>query len=151
RGAIKVSSEPGRGSVFKVLLPCVDLARGAARTPPSAPRWRGSGTILLIDDEEAVRQVVHRALESAGLRVRGASDGAEGIDLFRRHGGEVVAVVLDLTMPRASGEEVFHALRLLRPDVRVVLMSGFNEPEVANRFAGKGLAGFVQKPFRVDD
>ncbi|HYT94623.1 MAG TPA: response regulator, partial [Gemmataceae bacterium] len=151
RGAIKVASEPGRGSAFKVLLPCVDLAHGEASTSSPSPRWRSSGTILLMDDEEAVRQVVQRALESAGFRVLAASDGPEGIDLFRRHSHEVVAVVLDLTMPRASGEEVFRALRLLRPDVRVVLLSGFNEPEVANLFAEKGLAGFVQKPFRVDD
>jgi PAS domain S-box-containing protein len=150
-GAIKVYSEPGRGSAFKVLLPCVDLAHGGAGTPAPRQRWRGSGTVLLMDDEEGVRQVARRTLELAGFQVITASDGQEGIELFRQHAGEIVAVVLDLAMPRVSGEEVFRELRLLQPEVRVVLMSGYNEEEVANLFAGKRLAGFVQKPFRVDD
>jgi DNA-binding NarL/FixJ family response regulator len=73
------------------------------------------------------------------------------VDLFRRHGLELDAVLLDLTMPGMNGEAVFRALRQLRPGVRVVLMSGYDEQSAADRFAGEGLAGFVQKPYRVDE
>jgi PAS domain S-box-containing protein len=152
QGAIKVESQLGRGTTFKVLFPCTSDAAGDDSGQPTAPeRWRGSGTVLVVEDEVTVRQVAQQVLEYAGFRVLLAADGREGIDLFRRHCQEIAAVLLDLTMPHVSGEEAYRELRLIRPDVRVILMSGYTEQEVNTLFAGKGLAGFVQKPFHVAD
>ena len=152
RGAIKVYSEPGRGTTFKVLFPVVDLEDAGA--PPerrSADRsWRGSGTILLVDDEETVRAVGRRMLERLGFEVRCARDGREGVEMFEQHADEIDLVLLDMTMPRLNGEEAFREIRRIRADVRVILMSGYNEQEAIGRFAGKGLAGFMQKPLSVD-
>ncbi len=151
RGALKVYSEPGRGTTFKVLLPCAEgVVEAAARLPEgSLEGWRGEGTVLIADDEETVRAIAARMLETLGFRVVLAADGQEAVDLFRADPSAFRLVLLDLTMPRLGGEDVFRELRQVRPDVRVLLMSGYTEQEVTTRFAGKGLAGFVQKPFQL--
>jgi CheY-like chemotaxis protein len=89
-------------------------------------------------------------VEGRHRTLRGA-DGVEGIQVFRAHGDAITAVLLDLTMPRMDGEETFREIRRIRPDACVILMSGFNEQEAAARFVGKGLAGFVQKPFSAEE
>ncbi len=151
RGAIKVYSEPGRGTTFRVLLPAVEgETQPLHRAPAGRSIWRGSGTVLVIDDEPSVREVARSFLERVGFTVDLAGDGAAGVALFQQDPARYTAVLLDLTMPQMDGEEAFRQLRLLRPEVRVVLMSGFNRVDAINRFVGKGLAGFVQKPFEVD-
>src|SRR5688572_21058336 len=118
---------------------------------PSSSRigvgYRGTGTILVIDDEEVVRSVTTRILQSVGFQVIAAADGLDGLSRFRNHQNEVAAVLLDLTMPGLDGEAVFRELRELRADLPVLLMSGYNEQEAIARFAGNGPAGFLQKPF----
>ena len=104
----------------------------------------------MVDDEETVRVTAGRMLQSLGFTVLTARDGREAVECFRAAASEIRAVVLDLTMPHLDGEGAFRELRLLRPDVRVLLMSGFNEQEAIARFIGKGLAGFLQKPFRLE-
>ncbi len=149
-GAIKVYSEPDRGTTFKLFFPA---AAGSAETltapAPLAPSWRSSGRLLVVDDEESVRQVATRIGQMLGFTVDTAVDGLEGLECFTRQPASYALVLLDLTMPRLDGEETFRRLRALQPDVRVVLMSGFNKVDAMNRFVGKGLAGFVQKPFEV--
>ena len=151
RGTLRVSSEPGKGTVFSILLPC---SAGPAAAPPAqemeSGSWRGSGTVLLVDDELTVRVTTGRMLESIGFTVLTANDGREGVERFRAGGADIRAVLLDLTMPHLDGEAAFRELRELRPDVRVLLMSGYNEQEATSRFIGKGLAGFLQKPFKVE-
>jgi CheY-like chemotaxis protein len=105
--------------------------------------------VLVTDDEEPVRVVAARMLETLGFRVVSAADGREAIALFRADPGAFRLVLLDLTMPHLNGEDVFRELRQIRPDVRVLLMSGYTEQEVTTRFTGQGLAGFVQKPFQL--
>jgi PAS domain S-box-containing protein len=149
KGAIRVDSMPGKGATFRVLLPA---SKGAAEhTEPreSAVPWRGSGTILLVDDEDPVREVAQIILERLGFRVLAATDGREAVKLFRNHSKEIVCVLLDLTMPHMDGEEAYRELRKIRDDVRVILASGYNEQEITRRFDGKGLAGFIAKPFQV--
>jgi DNA-binding response OmpR family regulator len=97
-----------------------------------------------------VRATAGRMLQSLGFTVITAADGREGVERFRAATDEIRAVLLDLTMPYLDGEGAFRELRLLRPEVRVLLMSGFNEQEAIHRFIGKGLAGFLQKPFRME-
>lgn len=111
--------------------------------------WRGSGTALVVDDEETVRVTTARMLEALGFTTRLADNGRTGVEEFRAGPGAYALVVLDLTMPHMDGEEAFHKIIDLRADARVLLMSGFNEQEAIARFTGKGLAGFIQKPFTV--
>jgi two-component system cell cycle sensor histidine kinase/response regulator CckA len=151
KGALKVYSEPGKGTSFKILFPCGGSPETAQAEMGNAPNhWRGSGIVLVVDDEETVRVTAGRMLQSMGFTVITASDGREGVERFRAAAGEIRAVLLDLTMPHLDGEGAFRELRLLRPEARVLLMSGFNEQEASHRFIGKGLAGFLQKPFRLE-
>jgi two-component system cell cycle sensor histidine kinase/response regulator CckA len=151
QGAIKVYSEVGQGTTFKVLLPAKEWVLGDRR--PSAdqivPPLPGGGTILLIDDDPEVRGVGTQMLERLGFKVLTAAHGLEGLKIFQELGGEIDCVILDLTMPEMGGEEAFRELRRLRRDVPVILSSGYNEQDVTQKFAGKGLAGFIQKPYRV--
>lgn len=176
RGAVIVESQPGQGTTIRVLLPCAERhpgagpeARAAAPTAqpadtlpravapsPEAPAagktadtWRGSGTILVVDDEEVVRAVAKMMLEFVGFTVLVACDGVEGVDVYRRHADEIVVVLLDMSMPRMGGEEAFDAIRGIRPDARVILSSGYQERETIERFSGKGLAAFLPKPYQL--
>ncbi len=149
-GALKVSSEPGRGTTFKMLLLRVaGLAEAAGTVAGAAPVWQGTGTVLVVDDEPAVRAVVELVLKAAGFEVVFTADGAEGVARFREQPGEFVVVLMDLTMPRLDGAEAFREIRKIRADARVLLMSGFSEQDALNRFTGQGLAGFIQKPFKI--
>ena len=149
-GALKIYSEPQRGTTFKVLFPASQKpAEESVATSATEQQWRGSGVILVVDDEEAVRIATKRMLEKLGFTVLTAEDGRAALEVFRGRADEIVAVLLDLTMPHLDGEETFRELRRIRPDVRVILSSGYNEQETTDRFAGKGLAGFLQKPYRV--
>ena len=151
KGALKVYSELGKGSTFKLLLPA---AGSPAEALPSethvADTWRGSGAVLVVDDEETVRSVASRMLKAQGFEPIVVSSGREAIERFRESGDTIAAVMLDLTMPQMDGAETFTELRRIKPEVKVLLMSGFNEQDAINRFAGKGLAGFLQKPFKPD-
>jgi PAS domain S-box-containing protein len=150
RGTLNVESEPGRGTTFRVLFPASAKTAAAAESGGNPSLWRGKGTILLVDDEEPVRNVTARMLERSGFKVLRAADGREAIELFRAHASEVVCVLLDLAMPRMDGEETFRELFRIQPAVRVVLASGYSDQEIAQRFQNAGLAGFIEKPYRVE-
>ena len=148
KGTIKVYSEPGKGTAIKVLLPA---SQKPVQSYDQAPLEEGLLAqpiqVLLVDDDEMVRGVTRMSLEKMGCRVLTAKDGVDGLNQFRQHLERVDLVLLDMTMPRMSGEETFHQMRRLKPTVKVLLTSGYNEQESTNRFTGKGLAGFIQKPF----
>ncbi len=149
KGALKVYSEPQKGATFKVLLPASDKAAISHTTTAALDaNWRGSGTVLLVDDEEALLTVSSKMLNRLGFHVLTASNGVEALGLFGQMADEVCCVILDLTMPNMNGVDCFRELRRIRTDVPVLLSSGFNEKEATQRFVGKGLAGFVQKPYR---
>ncbi|OGV61530.1 MAG: hypothetical protein A3K19_07270 [Lentisphaerae bacterium RIFOXYB12_FULL_65_16] len=153
KGALKVESEIGKGSKFTVLFPCsYRLADDPQKKAPAKEeqRWTGTGTVLVVDDEEIVRQVADRMLQKLGFKVITAVDGVDGVEKFRKHAQDIAAVVLDLSMPRMDGEEAFNEIRRLRPDAVVVLSSGYDAQEATSRFAGKGLSAFLQKPYRLD-
>jgi len=149
-GALKVYSEVGRGTTFKVLFP-VPADAGAVPSLAEEPvaRWQGHGHILLVDDEESIRAIAQRLLERLGFQVLTASDGREAVEVVREQGDRLTCVLLDLTMPHMDGEETFREIRRLRVDLPVVLSSGYSEQDVVQRFSGKGLAGFVPKPFSL--
>jgi PAS domain S-box-containing protein len=145
-GAIKVYSQPGQGSDFKVLLPATTQAAEIRETAANRD-LTGSGVVLVIDDEDVVRRTVKSALQRYGYSVLLAENGRDGVDLFRDVHERVTAVILDMTMPVMGGEEALPHLQAIDPDVPVILSSGFNEVEAVRRFTGKGLAGFIQKPY----
>jgi CheY-like chemotaxis protein len=105
--------------------------------------------VLVVDDEEAVREVAAAALESAGYQVLSAADGLEGVALFEKHRREIVAVLLDASMPRMSGEDTLARIRALAERVPVLVTSGYSERDAIARFEGAGVEGFIQKPFRA--
>jgi PAS domain S-box-containing protein len=151
QGALKVYSEVGRGTTFKLLFPAVvGTSETATGADENLPAWQGSGTVLVVDDEIRMRQTVARMMQRLGFESVLACDGREAVDIFRADTGRFALVLLDLTMPDMDGEQTFTELRRILPEVRVVLMSGFNAQEAMLRFPGKGLANFLQKPFTVD-
>ncbi|OQW97974.1 MAG: hypothetical protein BWK77_00370 [Verrucomicrobia bacterium A1] len=150
KGAICVTSEPGQGTTFRVLFPASTKVRPPEPEPDttrtaSAPR--ASGAILLVDDEPGVREVAGRMLISAGFEVTVAASGAEAVEIVRSAPERIACVLLDLTMPQMDGEETLARLRAVRGDLPVVISSGYSEQEIVRRFAGRDLAGFIQKPY----
>lgn len=151
KGALKVYSEPGKGTTFKAIFPAVDKeARPLARSGAQYD-FAGSGLIMLVDDDEGVRNVGKRQLAKLGFDVITAASGAKALEIYARRHGEISLVILDLTMPDMDGTETFRELKRINPSARVALTSGYNEQESINRFTGKGLAGFIQKPYRLAD
>jgi two-component system cell cycle sensor histidine kinase/response regulator CckA len=151
-GAIKVYSEPGRGTTFKLLFPASESSVSTQQTTTyKSAGYHASGKILLADDEETIRNLGRRMLQRAGFEVILAADGREAIDKFVSDKDSISLVILDLTMPHADGETCYREMRQLKPGVRVILSSGYNEQDIVNRFAGKGLAGFIQKPYTTEE
>ncbi|MGO9662372.1 MAG: response regulator [Polyangia bacterium] len=152
KGAIKVRSEVGRGTTFRLLFPAAEAkARAGASAASSTRAWKGHGQILVVDDEETVRNLTRRMLERTGFTVLSAEDGHQAVEIFKQVMAVVDLVILDLTMPHLDGEACFRELRLMKPEVKVILSSGYNEQDVVNLFAGEGLAGFIQKPYTSDE
>lgn len=154
-GGLRVYSEPGEGTTFKVLLPadkedaqCERLKRAE---DAAGKQWRGRGTVLLVDDEETVRAISGQQLEFLGLHVLTAVDGRDAVALYREKQDEIDLVILDLTMPRMGGEEAFRELRTLDPSVKVLIASGYSRSDVVPRFFGKEIAGFLRKPYTIED
>jgi len=151
KGALKVSSQPGKGTTFLVLFPTHGAPAQPGQAKLAAPGdLRGDGLVLVADDEAAIRTLARNLLERAGFRVMTAADGREALELYRQHEREIRLVVLDMTMPHLDGEGCFLAIRALNPAAKIVLTSGYSEQEVVAHFVGKGLAGFVQKPYTAD-
>jgi PAS domain S-box-containing protein len=153
-GLIRIRTEPGHGTTFRVFFPAV-TGRATRTEKPSAERsdWRGSGTILVVEDEEGVREVAERMLQELGFQTIGAEDGRHALDIMERVGDTVTAVLLDLSMPRMGGAETLRRLRAQRPDLPILMMSGYTEQVVAPQFdnSGPGATGFLQKPFLAED
>lgn len=147
-GSVKVYSEPGSGSTFKLLFPALENASVIATAEPaSATDWQGSGKVLVVEDEDLVRALATQLFQRMGFTVIATDDGVEGVAAFREHHEDLSLVFLDMNMPRMGGKEAFENMRRINPDIPTLLCSGYNEQTAVNRFAGKGLAGFIQKPY----
>lgn len=150
RGTLRVWSTPGQGTTFRVLFPykAEEMRAGVDDEVISAsPPVSNNGTILVIDDEDHVRQVTAQMLRRSGFTVLTASDGPGGIDLFRMHADMITCVMLDMTMPTMSGEMVFHEIRRIKPDARILLVSGHSEQAVVSHFVEQQYVKFLQKPY----
>ncbi|WP_020675656.1 PAS domain S-box protein [Geopsychrobacter electrodiphilus] len=147
-GAIKVYSEPGKGTSFKILLPAHNRPAELFNEKAVPDQWKGSGKVLLVDDEETVRGIGSDMLQELGFAVVTATDGRDALVKFKEN-PDTICVVLDLTMPHMDGEQCFRELKKLNPQIKVIMSSGYNEQEVTQKFIGKGLAGFIQKPYKL--
>lgn len=148
-GYVWVDSAPGEGTRFRVCLPRVEgMPAAPAEAPAPVQVERGAGTVLVVEDEEAVRSVARRILERAGYTVLEAADGAAALEMCGGHPGDVDLVLADVVMPGLGGPELIERLRPLRPGVRVLYMTGYSD----DRLASYGVAGdqpdLVGKPFR---
>jgi CheY-like chemotaxis protein len=149
-GEIRIVSREGKGTTCTVLLPVSDVP-AAAESPSTAGQPAGAGRVLLADDEDDVRSVVHAMLESLGYEVIEARDGLEAVEIFRRRTAEIDLVILDLVMPRLTGEAALQQMRRIAPAVPAILISGFDESGRIREIVAAGFGAFLQKPFRRQD
>jgi CheY-like chemotaxis protein len=150
-GFITVESSSGIGTRFSVYLPSTE------RLPEKINKERrdipgGSGTILVVDDEETVRDFTRESLESLGYSVLLASDGYEALEIFNLRKEDIGLVILDLMMPKMAGDEAFHRMKLEDPDVNVLISSGFSiEEQTKEMMKDTGIAGFLHKPYNISE
>ncbi|MDD2850330.1 MAG: PAS domain S-box protein [Desulfuromonadaceae bacterium] len=156
-GALFVQSAPGKGTTFKTLFPAPETALPIMipqeRTPPAenitAAEKPLSGVALVVDDEKNVLRTCKKMVELCGFTVIAASDGIESVSRFREHAEEIDVVLLDLTMPNMDGIAAMNAIYSIRPDVKLILSSGFNKDELGDRFTGQAPSGFIRKPYSM--
>jgi two-component system, cell cycle sensor histidine kinase and response regulator CckA len=140
-----VDTTPGRGTTFRIFLPAMDFELADSKPAPTSQILSGSGTILVIDDEAVVCTFAKRTLEKLGYKVLMANGGREGVSAIL-HDRSIALVLLDATMPVMSGAETFRRIKAARPEMTVVLCSGYAESQAVAPFTGSDLAGFLQKP-----
>jgi signal transduction histidine kinase/ActR/RegA family two-component response regulator len=145
-GFIGVESERGKGTTFTLLLPATERPV-AENKPPKAVLQRGTGTILVVDDEAQVLKVCARLLQKLGYEVLTASGGAQAIELVRQHGAKISLVLLDMTMPEMSGRQTYETMQKIMPGIKVILSSGYSIEGQAQALLDSGCDGFLQKPF----
>ncbi len=151
QGALLVDSSLGEGTTFRVFFPAHEV-NGEAPSPQGENTLRaGQGVILVVDDDETVRAVARQALELKGFEVLEAHDGRVAVAMVRERGAGIGMVLLDMTMPHMGGEAAFREMRAIQPEIKVILSSGYTEEEAMSHFLGKGLKGFIQKPYGPRD
>lgn len=146
-GTIEVQSVPEKGTTFRIYFPVSPKASVQKPEEMAAAQWRGTGTILVVDDEETVRTLAARMLERCGFKVLLANDGSSAIHLLSAHSNEITAVLLDLTMPHMDGHEAITEIRKLAPRIPVVLTSGYSEQDLSRRFREFTNIAFLEKPY----
>ena len=150
RGDIEVESQPGAGTTFRIYLPVSERIESPRRGPgPVAAVQAARQSVLVVDDEAIVQKTAMLALERGGFNVLVASNGLEAIDALRADDNSISIVILDLTMPVMNGEQALPLIRAMRPELPIILSSGYNEAELSRRFASAGIAGVLQKPYTV--
>ena len=149
-GVIRVTSTPGEGTTVALFFPVAEAAATPRRTCAGpATEWRGSGTVLVVDDEEHIRDIASSFLEQMGFTVLTACDGREGVACFADHAADITAVLLDFTMPHMMGDAVYAELRRRAPELPITIMSGYTANDIPIEFAQDTHARFLAKPFRA--
>ena len=149
-GYIDVDSQRGHGTTFSIYLPASEkVTRRHDQTPAAA--MQGTETVLLVDDEEGVREVSRELLESIGYRVLTANDGKEALEVYSQNWEDIHIVILDMVMPNMSGGEAYDRMKEINPDVKVLLSSGYSIESHATAKLKQACQGFVQKPFRISE
>jgi PAS domain S-box-containing protein len=151
-GFIEVHSEMGSGTTFTLYLPASEKKVEERETETNGREIQhGRGTVLVVDDEEMIVEVDKRMLEKLGYRVLAARSGPEALDLFEKNKGDIDLVILDMVMPGMGGGETFERMKEMDGDVVVLLSSGYSMDEQAKEILARGCAGFIQKPFSIED
>jgi len=148
KGSIQIYSEPEKGSTFRILLPAGETGSEYELPVRQETDFRWHGTVLLVDDEDFIREIGKEMLQVLGFSVITASDGNEALDAFRAN-PDVICIILDYTMPHMDGLQCFNELRQLDPQVKVIMSSGYSEQEITGKLQGQLLTGFIQKPFTI--
>jgi len=149
KGAVAVTSEVGAGTSFKILFPVSAKAISEAKEKViDMEKWKGSGSVLIIDDEPMIREVLQYMLEDMGFEVLTGSDGQAGVDEYRKNSKKIVAVLLDVIMPGMSSADTLKEIRRINKDACVILSSGASEDLAKATFPAEGIAGFIHKPYR---
>ncbi len=149
RGVIKVTSAPGEGTLFRILLPVAEKLPQLQSRPARQADWQGRGKVLLVDDEEAIRDIGTEMLKALGFSVLTCNDGKEALQIYRRE-EDIDFVILDLTMPKMGGEQCLQELKKINADVKVILSSGYNELAIARKLADHPAGAFLQKPYLLE-
>jgi signal transduction histidine kinase/CheY-like chemotaxis protein len=158
-GALFIRSEPGTGTTFRVCFPASEAAPSptalSERIPPAENGMVAekplSGVVLVVDDEKSVLRTSKKMVELCGFTVITARDGVEAVSLFREHARDIDIVLLDLTMPNMDGIAAMNEIYRIRPDVKLLLSSGFNKNELSGRITGQAPSGFIRKPFSLTE
>jgi CheY-like chemotaxis protein len=147
-GHVSVYSEPGRGTTFRVYLPRVDAEVDRPTGMPASPPPRGTETILVLEDADALRMLVREMLEDWGYTVIEGSTSEEALAKAERHPGPIHALLTDVVLPRISGPEFAARIAVSRPDIRVLFMSGYSDAGIGEQLGPE--TAFIQKPFTTD-
>ncbi|MGE5663465.1 MAG: MEDS domain-containing protein [Deltaproteobacteria bacterium] len=150
-GGIDVESAPGRGSTFRIHLPVTTRDKSRKPALPGDPFPKGSGTILVVDDEPGIREMARELLSALGYDTLPAEDGQAACRTVAERGAGIALVLLDIVMPRMGGKETFEALRELSPSLPILLSSGYTLEGVAQEILDKGANGFIQKPYGLSE
>ena len=151
-GALQLFSELGHGTTFKVYLPIPnsELAVDKSTQQDSSEPWQGSGTILLVEDEEMLMTMVKVLLNKLGFSVIEASNGKEALELYQKNSDDITLVVTDMGMPVMNGYELFRELKKLKPELPIIISSGFGDADVTSKIAREDIAGLISKPYSFD-
>jgi signal transduction histidine kinase len=150
-GAIQIQSKPGEGTTFEVLLPTVTRPERYEPASKPAPVCNSRKRVMVVDDDDNLRTIICRWLEHSGFDFVEAADGQQAIDMFCEAPQSFDCVLLDLSMPKRSGDEVHREMKAVREGIPIILMSGYAEQEILDRFDGTELTGFLQKPVPASD
>ncbi|MGD2092380.1 MAG: PAS domain-containing protein [Candidatus Aminicenantes bacterium] len=150
RGTILLDSQPGEGTTIRVLFPALEaIEKAEKKAPGDKYKWKGKGTVLMIDDDADVLLVGERMLKRLGFQVLTTPDAAEGIEIFQKLADIIDCVLTNLTMPKMDGVELFHKLREIRKNIPVIICSDYTKEQVMTRFREIRPEGFIQKPYRI--
>jgi CheY-like chemotaxis protein len=151
-GFVDVESRPGKGSIFRIYLPAAEkplFDQESTMTATELPG--GTETILIVEDEQDLRQVLESYLKTRGYTVISAEDGEQALELYRSHEKEIALVISDIGIPRLSGTELFRHIKEINPAAKVILTSGFVDPKVRTELLSSGLREIIIKPYTLAD
>jgi CheY-like chemotaxis protein len=150
-GFIRAYSEEGRGAQFSIHLPLSTSGAETVESENGTAPVMGEGRILVVDDEELVREMAFDMLIDLGYNAVAVANGREAVDYYSKHSEKIDLAIIDMVMPEMGGRECFQRLRELNPSIRAILSTGFGKDGAAQEIMDEGMTGFVQKPYRISE